>query len=220
MTPVRLQRQRTAGFRLQTLSIAINGLNARSVTRPGRWGNSFRVGCRCHFYPTKQFVIPSTILECVELHRRELAWFLINEPAMQQRLEELRGLNLACSCGTTQPFCHADTLIALANLPPWKPGDAAPLVLWPHSEPLDKVAECLDCPRQHLNVAVETSIRDWHGLFARFSHAPVLDPFGCARGEHIRVQAGHEPAFLYTGLTQSAAIGALVAAAHERRGSA
>ncbi len=41
MRPMRIQRKRMAGFRLQDVSRALNGLDAVSVTRPGKWGNPF-----------------------------------------------------------------------------------------------------------------------------------------------------------------------------------
>lgn len=39
--PIRLQLSRARGFDLQLLSRATNGLPAKKVTRPGRWGNPF-----------------------------------------------------------------------------------------------------------------------------------------------------------------------------------
>lgn len=39
--PVRVQRKRVAGFDLQAESVALNGLPAVVVTRPGKWGNPF-----------------------------------------------------------------------------------------------------------------------------------------------------------------------------------
>lgn len=39
--PVRIQRKRVAGFDLQAESVAINGLPAVVVTRPGKFGNPF-----------------------------------------------------------------------------------------------------------------------------------------------------------------------------------
>lgn len=39
--PIRIQRKREKGFRLQTISAELNGLPAVCVTRPGKWGNPF-----------------------------------------------------------------------------------------------------------------------------------------------------------------------------------
>lgn len=45
-TPVRLQLRRSKGWNLQALSQATNGLPAVVVSRPGKWGNPFKVGDR------------------------------------------------------------------------------------------------------------------------------------------------------------------------------
>ncbi len=41
--PQRLQLSRRTGFDLQAVSLALNGLPARRVTRPGPWGNPFSI---------------------------------------------------------------------------------------------------------------------------------------------------------------------------------
>lgn len=41
--PQRLVLSRKAGFNLQATSMALNGLPARRVTRPGPWGNPFSI---------------------------------------------------------------------------------------------------------------------------------------------------------------------------------
>jgi hypothetical protein len=41
MTPVRMRLSRAKGFDLQKASLALNGLPAAKVTRPGKWGNPF-----------------------------------------------------------------------------------------------------------------------------------------------------------------------------------
>jgi len=42
--PVRLTLSRSAGFDLQALSLATNGLPAVVVARPSKWGNPFVIG--------------------------------------------------------------------------------------------------------------------------------------------------------------------------------
>lgn len=95
--PIRVQRKRTKGFRLPP--------NTVSVTRPGKWGNPFRVG---------QPGI-NTPEDAVARYRE-----VMNRPDMELiRLEvvrELRGKNLACYCPLDKP-CHADVLLELANRP-------------------------------------------------------------------------------------------------------
>jgi hypothetical protein len=43
MQPVRIQRKRIAGYDMQAVSRATNGLDCISVKRPGRWGNPYDV---------------------------------------------------------------------------------------------------------------------------------------------------------------------------------
>ena len=43
VTPVRIQRKRTAGYDMQAASLAINGLPCISVSRPSRWGNPYDI---------------------------------------------------------------------------------------------------------------------------------------------------------------------------------
>ncbi len=98
--PVRLRLARRAGFNLQALSQATNGLPAIVVSRPSRWGNPFRIG------------VDGDRAACVD---RYGDW-LTREPPDAARLATLRGHNLACYCSLDGP-CHADLLLALANPP-------------------------------------------------------------------------------------------------------
>lgn len=103
--PVRLQLSRKKGFRLQEHSRAVNGLPAVNVTRPGKWGNSYRVG---NFGQAL----------AVSLYRRRLSEALLRNPVSGfQALDELAGKNLACWCKPGEP-CHADVLLELANKEP------------------------------------------------------------------------------------------------------
>jgi hypothetical protein len=129
--PVRLVLSRKRGFNLQAVSLALNGLPAVNVARPGNWGNPFIVGRN------------GTAEECAVRYTRNL------------QLRELRGKNLACwcavylcdRCGVSIPHlefgeqrchnyyaqgqsrevrrcpgtlrrqpCHADVLLELANV--------------------------------------------------------------------------------------------------------
>ena len=119
MSPVRIQRQRTKGWRMPEGAIYVG--------RPAWWGNP---------YPIRDF----GRLRAVELFRNSLMghWspspFAADEPDwlinaayrthewMRQsgrRIEnvrhDLRGHDLACWCPLDQP-CHADVLLELANL--------------------------------------------------------------------------------------------------------
>lgn len=99
MTPQRIQRKRTKGWRLPA--------NARCVTRPGVFGNPF------------------TGADGVETFRLWLAggrasagerftFLTARRAKLLARLPELRGKDLACYCQLGSP-CHADVLLELAN---------------------------------------------------------------------------------------------------------
>lgn len=93
--PVRIQRKRTKGFRLQDASP--NGLPVVYVGRPTKWGNPFSIA----------------------EYGRDLAIFnyrqrLKNMVLIGTDFSELRGKNLACFCPLDQP-CHADVLLEIAN---------------------------------------------------------------------------------------------------------
>jgi hypothetical protein len=74
--------------------------NTVSVTRPGKFGNPFKVRPTC------------TPAEAVDAFRR----MVTTGAYRRQFLQEIRGKNLACFCPLNQP-CHADVLLELANAP-------------------------------------------------------------------------------------------------------
>jgi hypothetical protein len=114
--PVRLRLSRAKGFDLQKTSLALNGLPAVNVARPGPLGNPFIVGK------------DGDRKYCVELHRRLCAGVLANSaraPIEAQRaamtylaenLRALRNRNVACWCAP-DAVCHGDTLLELFNRP-------------------------------------------------------------------------------------------------------
>ncbi len=97
--PLRIQRKRTKGYRLPKGAIC--------CTRPGRWGNPFRLGTR---------------VENVDAHKNWLfgkafkndgdKW--IKPPTLTEICQHLRGKQLACFCPLDGP-CHVDTLAEIAN---------------------------------------------------------------------------------------------------------
>lgn len=113
--PVRLRLSRARGFDLKAHSLAINGLPAVNVARPGPWGNPFVVG------------VEGTRETCVWLHRKILAGgtcLTCKTPIDAQRsaeryacdhIAELTGKNLACWCALDGKPCHADTLLKIAR---------------------------------------------------------------------------------------------------------
>lgn len=116
--PQRIQLKRTRGWRLQAVSQALNGLPARRVTRPGLFGNPFRV--------TTGKVMGLRGYNATAAVHDFREWLAGSDQsfggpdaearraALLARLPELRGKNLACWCPLDQP-CHADALLELAN---------------------------------------------------------------------------------------------------------
>jgi len=93
----RIQLSRRKGWRMPA--------NTVRVTRPGRWGNPFRVG---------DFGIPDQAA-AVDRYREWLEG-RVTGPQRPASFEELRGKNLACWCRLGTP-CHADVLLELTNGP-------------------------------------------------------------------------------------------------------
>lgn len=130
MTPQRIQQQRTKGWRMP--------LNAKSVARPSKWGNPYRLGStqirmpaldgsewehEGRLYKTSgqrhayQHVEDASAEQVVVLFRAMVTgsqtysrWY----PSPQQIRAELAGFDLACWCPLSSP-CHAGVLLELAN---------------------------------------------------------------------------------------------------------
>lgn len=116
----RIQRKRIKGFKLPPNTICVN--------RPLKFGNPFKIVfeknkwsgysgwavyegeiLRRGYYPWKKEAAEAAVEEFSEYIRE---WRYLNSPT--DKLEELRGKNLACFCPLNQP-CHADILLELAN---------------------------------------------------------------------------------------------------------
>ena len=132
MSPQRIQRKRTKGWRMPE--------GAVYVGRPTRWGNPFKVGEPTHLWHRatthpfdfyRDWFAVVTPAQATGLYRKVMtdpAAFWLDQPptpeAWQVRLE-LMGRDLACWCplddghGNRVP-CHADVLLELAN-PGWTP---------------------------------------------------------------------------------------------------
>jgi len=121
MKPIRIQRKRTKGWKMPE--------NTVSVTRPGKWGNPFKVGVKYEnsawlacMFSYQDFIkiyeeglIPKTIEECINLYKIHIeAMIKIWPESTLNDLEKLRGKNLACFCKKEQK-CHADVLLEIAN---------------------------------------------------------------------------------------------------------
>jgi hypothetical protein len=115
--PQRMQVSRKAGFDLQKTSRAINGLPAKLVTRPGRWGNPFSIDDVAERYKLDRIAAQARAVAMAgDWLRGKLDKTLSPHPppSREEIRAELRGYNLACWCKPGSP-CHGDVLIELAN---------------------------------------------------------------------------------------------------------
>jgi hypothetical protein len=115
--PQRMQVSRRAGFNLQQASHALNGLPAKLVTRPGRWGNPFSVEeVARRFGLDRTAAQAKAVALCGHWLKGNLGQKLSPRPPPSRETvrAELKGYNLACWCKPGTP-CHADILIELAN---------------------------------------------------------------------------------------------------------
>lgn len=125
MSPVRVQRQRTKGWRMPE--------NTVYVGRGSKWGNPFAVG-----KPAPDPIVGVCTREGFRLFlndyptwvknredaRRRFAYLLVEPfinrteypeyPTASEVQAELAGKNLACWCPLDAP-CHADVLLDIAN---------------------------------------------------------------------------------------------------------
>ena len=103
--PKRIRLSRAKGWRMPP--------NTVKVSRPGPWGNPFKVGR------------DGTAVECVEMHRMLLAgnWALTATASIDEQrraldyarahVHTLVDKNVACWCQLDKP-CHGDNLLELA----------------------------------------------------------------------------------------------------------
>ncbi len=115
--PVRMQVSRKAGFKLQEASRAINGLPAKLVTRPGRWGNPFSIDEVATTYGLDRAAAQAKAVAMADQWLRGMLDPSLSPgdpPTRDTIRRELGGHNLACWCKPGTP-CHADVLIQLAN---------------------------------------------------------------------------------------------------------
>lgn len=116
MTPRRVQRKRTKGYKLPP--------NTVCVSRPHRFGNPFYVGKPCPEKGTDNACGDRN--EAVNRYSKmmfpyshtngDLDKLFISLANMKDIQHELRGKNLACWCPEGEP-CHADILLEVANGP-------------------------------------------------------------------------------------------------------
>jgi hypothetical protein len=117
MKPQRMQLSRKAGFNLQAASKALNGLPAKRITRPGKWGNPFSIADTAARYGLDRDAAQAKAVALCGAWLRGTLERKLSPGAPPGRAEiraELAGHNLACWCKPGTP-CHADVLIELAN---------------------------------------------------------------------------------------------------------
>lgn len=105
MTPVRIQRRRTKGWKMPP--------NTVCVDRSTRWGNPFHVGM------WRDFTAADAVRSYKGWMRRDPSYASCDNafgapPSRSEIVAALRGKNLACFCAVGQP-CHGDVLLKLAN---------------------------------------------------------------------------------------------------------
>jgi hypothetical protein len=114
MRQARIVLSRRAGFDLQAASMALNGLPAQSVARPGPWGNPFTIDAVAAELGIDR---QAAQVEAVARHDRWLKGEIDGPNPAPDRAtiqSTLGGKNLACWCREGTP-CHVDNLLKLAN---------------------------------------------------------------------------------------------------------
>ncbi len=117
MTPQRMQLSRHKGFNLQAASTALNGLPAKRVTRPGKWGNPFTIEETARRYGLDRDAAQAkAVALCGQWLRGTLDKKLAphKPPSRAEIRAELQGYNLACWCRPGTP-CHSELMIEMAN---------------------------------------------------------------------------------------------------------
>jgi hypothetical protein len=115
--PQRLTLSRQKGYSLKAQSLALNGLAAKKVTRPGPWGNPFEVAEIAKRY---RLDAKGAQAKAVDLCTQWLIGALDpalspgDPPPLGRIVAELKGYNLACWCAEGTP-CHAEVLLEIAN---------------------------------------------------------------------------------------------------------
>lgn len=102
MMPVRVQRQRTKGWRMPP--------NAVYVGRPTAWSNPFVPG-------RFSSIIGRDVIDradATRLYREYCEWWDGTTDSSQRVAVQLRGKHLVCWCPLSEP-CHADVLLEWAN---------------------------------------------------------------------------------------------------------
>ena len=109
MTPKRIQRKRTKGWKMPE--------NTVYVGRPTMWGNPFKLGDTVSAEQLGIIHPQSLKLDTIDKVLLAYQFWLDNSHKgfkIKSQLEELRNKDLACWCAPGSK-CHADILLQLAN---------------------------------------------------------------------------------------------------------
>ncbi len=113
MTPVRIQRKRTKGWKAPE--------GAVYVGRPSKWGNPVKVNrllSRKSAKTVYEFYVWPDADQEQELSNRQKFYLSLargkKAPSMEMIRRELSGKDLICWCPLGEP-CHADVLLEIAN---------------------------------------------------------------------------------------------------------
>lgn len=106
MTPHRIQRKRTKGWRMPPNTVYV-GRNA-SKKHPNPFANPYKIGMTAYLGYAVGKVKLETTEELIEAFRINVV------PQLISYFDDLKGKNLACWCRLDRP-CHADLLLELGN---------------------------------------------------------------------------------------------------------
>ena len=116
--PIRVQRKRVKGYRMPE--------NTKSVTRPGKFGNPYKIGMH-NIFDIKDRITGKSLKDYLIEKNGENKYHTVEDvllayrqkingsQAMQRVIKYyLKGKILACFCPLNKP-CHADILLEVAN---------------------------------------------------------------------------------------------------------
>lgn len=113
MTPIRIQRKRTKGWKMPE--------NTVYVGRPTKWGNPFTLEEELkRVSPLWPHIKENSKLKTVFEYALSFMMFNYerfmnrNTSLTEEAKKELKGKNLACWCKVGEP-CHADVLLEIVN---------------------------------------------------------------------------------------------------------
>ena len=118
--PIRVQRKRTKGWKMP--------VNTKSVTRPGKFGNPYKIG-EWNVWAVVDLKTGKSLKDILIEKNGENKYHSVEDTllAFREKIKhssafkriikrELIGKNLACFCPLSSP-CHADILLEVANEP-------------------------------------------------------------------------------------------------------